>query len=62
MDDSKYYEKSTIVVSQHTKETLVSMKKVGQTYDSQLRELINLSLIINRPSMPSIIKGHVFQN
>ena len=60
MNDSKYYGKSTINLSQHTKETLVSMRKGGQTYDSQIRELINLSLIINRPSMPSLIKGHVF--
>ena len=41
MDYCKYYQKSTIGVSQHTKETLNSMKKVGQTYDHVIRELID---------------------
>ena len=41
MDYRKYYQKSTVSLSQHTRETLSSMKKVGQTYDSLIRELID---------------------
>ena len=41
MDYRKYYQKSTIVVSRHTKEILNSMKKVGQTYDRLIRDLVD---------------------
>ncbi len=41
MDYRKYYQKTTVGLSQHTKETLNSMKKFGQTYDSLVRELID---------------------
>ena len=41
MDYRKYYQKSTISVSQQTKETLISIKKRGQTYDHLIRELID---------------------
>jgi len=41
MDYRKYYQKSTIGVSQQTKETLNLIKKGGQTYDRLIRELID---------------------
>ncbi len=40
MDYRKYYQKTTVGLSQYTKETLNSMKQVGQTYDNLVRELI----------------------
>jgi len=41
IDYRKYYQKSTVSLSQYTKETLNSMKKGGQTYDNLIRELID---------------------
>ncbi|MFC2071436.1 hypothetical protein ACFLUU_01775 [Chloroflexota bacterium] len=45
MDYRKYYQKTTVGLSQYTKETLGSMKKVGQTYDGLVRELIVFGIV-----------------
>jgi len=40
MNHSKYYQRTTVGLSKYTKEVLNARKKVGQTYDSLVQELI----------------------